>query len=65
VDACLPQGGHYRALGLPYRIGGAVRPAPAAAPDCGADGDAVLAEAGYSEAEIATLRERGVIGGMP
>ncbi|NUZ08017.1 CaiB/BaiF CoA transferase family protein [Piscinibacter koreensis] len=61
VDAQGPDGAHYRALGLPYRMGDAPRPAPAAAPACGADGAAVLAEAGYSDEEIAALRQRGVI----
>lgn len=61
VDAASPDGAHYRALGLPYRMGDAPRPAPPAAPVCGADGAAVLAEAGYSEAQIAALRERGVL----
>lgn len=61
VDAALPDGGHYRALGLPYRIGNAARPAPRAAPACGADSAAVLAEAGYSEAEIAALRQARVV----
>jgi len=57
VDAARPDGQHYRALGLPYRMGDAPRPAPPAAPDCGADSAALLAEAGYSQTEIAALRE--------
>lgn len=61
VEAASPDGEHYRALGLPYRIGDAPRAAPAAAPACGADGAAVLAEAGYSDAEIAALRECRVL----
>lgn len=61
VDAASPDGEHYRALGLPYRMGERPRPAPAAAPACGADGAAVLAEAGYSDAEIAALRDNGVL----
>jgi crotonobetainyl-CoA:carnitine CoA-transferase CaiB-like acyl-CoA transferase len=61
VDAAAADGRHYRALGLPYRIGATPRPAPAAAPDCGADGAAVLAEAGYSDDEITALRERRVV----
>lgn len=51
----------YQALGLPYRLGDAPRAALAAAPACGADGAAVLAEAGYSAAEIATLRQDRVL----
>lgn len=61
VDAALPGGDHYRALGLPYRFGDAPRPAPAAAPACGADAAEVLAEAGYSEPEIAALRQSRVL----
>ena len=57
VDALSADGQNYRALGLPYRMGDAPRPAPAAAPECGADGAAVLAEAGYSDEEIAALRQ--------
>lgn len=61
VDAASPGGDHYRALGLPYRFGDAPRPAPAAAPACGADAAEVLAEAGYSEPEIAALRQSRVL----
>jgi crotonobetainyl-CoA:carnitine CoA-transferase CaiB-like acyl-CoA transferase len=61
VDAASADGQHYRALSLPYRLGDAPRPAPQAAPACGADGAAVLAEAGYSETEIAALRQSRVI----
>lgn len=61
VEAASADGERYRALGLPYRLGAAPRPAPPAAPDCGADGAAVLAEAGYSDADIATLRQNRVV----
>ena len=61
VDAALADGGRYRALGLPYRMGSGRRPAPAAAPDCGADSQELLAEFGYSAQEIAALRESGVV----
>lgn len=61
VEAVAAQGGHYRALGLPYRLGDAPQPAPPAAPGCGADGAALLVEAGYSEQEIAALRRGGVV----
>ena len=60
VDAQAADGRHYRALGLPYRMGSAPRPAPRAAPACGADGDAVLAEAGYNAQEIAALRHHKI-----
>jgi crotonobetainyl-CoA:carnitine CoA-transferase CaiB-like acyl-CoA transferase len=62
VDAESADGQHYRALGLPYRLGAAPRSAPRAAPACGADSAAVLAQAGYSEAEIAALRLNHVLG---
>lgn len=61
VQAATPDGGHYRALGLPYRIGDAPRAEPPAAPACGADGAAILAEAGYSEQDIAALRQSRVV----
>jgi crotonobetainyl-CoA:carnitine CoA-transferase CaiB-like acyl-CoA transferase len=62
VDAAAPVGRGYQALGLPYRLGGAPRFSPPAAPACGADTDAVLAEAGYGEAEILSLRRMGAAG---
>lgn len=62
VDAAGPGGEHYRALSLPYRFGDAPRPAPPAAPACGADGEALLAEVGYSRDEILALRRSGVLG---
>ena len=61
VEAAAADGGGYRALGLPYRLGDAPQPALAAAPACGADGAALLAEAGYSEQDIAALRQEGVL----
>jgi crotonobetainyl-CoA:carnitine CoA-transferase CaiB-like acyl-CoA transferase len=61
VEAASADGAGYRALGLPYRLGDAPRPAPHAAPACGADTSKVLAEAGYSEQEIAALHGSGVI----
>ena len=62
VDAAASgEGEAYRALGLPYRWGDAPRATPAAAPACGADGAAVLADAGYSEPEIAHLRSGRVV----
>lgn len=61
VEAAAADGGKYRAIGLPFRIGDAPRPRPHAAPACGADTGAVLAEAGYAEAEIQSLRKSGVV----
>jgi crotonobetainyl-CoA:carnitine CoA-transferase CaiB-like acyl-CoA transferase len=40
----------------PFWVGGQTKVAPRHAPPAGADGDSVLAEAGYAEAEIAALR---------
>jgi crotonobetainyl-CoA:carnitine CoA-transferase CaiB-like acyl-CoA transferase len=51
-------------VACPVRLAGVVsRRDPA--PELGADGDAVLAEAGYSPAEIAELRQRGAVGPVP
>ncbi len=61
VEAVAADGATYRALGIPYRMGDAPRPQPAAAPACGADTREVLAEAGYSEAEIEALRQSKVV----
>src|SRR5690606_26387233 len=61
VEAVAADGATYRALGLPYRMGEAPRPQPPAAPACGADTREVLAEAGYSEAEIEALRQSKVV----
>ena len=52
------------ALATPVRVDGARAPFRAA-PALGADTDAVLAEAGFTEGEIAALRERGVAGVPP
>ncbi len=62
VEAAAPGAAPYRAVGLPYRFGDAPQPAPAAAPECGADAASVLADAGYTDDEIARLRaERAVL----
>lgn len=61
VEAASADASPYRALGLPYRIGDGPRPAPAAAPACGADGADLLAEFGYSAQDIAALREARVL----
>lgn len=60
VDAPSTEGTGYRALGLPYRMGGR-RPAPAAAPDCGANSAELLSEFGYSTQDIAALRAKGAV----
>jgi crotonobetainyl-CoA:carnitine CoA-transferase CaiB-like acyl-CoA transferase len=61
VPAEVPGAAPYHALGLPYRLGDTPRPAPGGAPACGADSLAILAEAGYTEAEIHALRRERVI----
>ena len=61
VDAPASDGRSYRAVGLPYRFGEAARATPAAAPALGADSDTLLAEAGYTDREIAGLRDAGVV----
>ncbi len=57
VNTPSAEGPGYRVVGLPYRFGEAARPAPAAAPEPGADTDTLLRDAGYSDAEIAALRD--------
>lgn len=59
VDAFGADGEHYRTLGLPYRFDAAPRPSLAAAPACGGDGDALLAEVGFDADAIAALRRAG------
>ncbi len=61
VEAVSPDGQSYRALGRPYRFGDTPSLALAAAPGCGADSTAVLANAGYTDQEIAALRERRIV----
>lgn len=62
VEATDAAGRSYRALTLPYRFDDAPRPALSAAPEVGADSDALLAEAGYGAEEIAALRRAGIVG---
>ena len=61
VQASAADGSGYRALRLPYRFDGTRPPSPPAAPSCGADTDALLAEAGYRIDEIAALRHAGAV----
>jgi crotonobetainyl-CoA:carnitine CoA-transferase CaiB-like acyl-CoA transferase len=61
VDAAASDGAHYQAVGLPYRLGDAPQAAPPAAPSCGADSDAVLAEAGYTETDVTEMRRARVV----
>lgn len=61
VEAPARDGTAYRAVGLPYRLGDAARPAPGAAPCVGADTDELLAAVGYTPADIAAMRHDGVV----
>jgi len=61
VEAAATDGTHYRALGLPYRLGGRPAVALPAAPACGEHSDTVLAEIGYGAEEIEALRRAGVL----
>ena len=53
--------GRYRTMTKPVRFSETPGPAPTAAPVFGQHSDEVLAAHGYSDAEIAALRERGVV----
>jgi crotonobetainyl-CoA:carnitine CoA-transferase CaiB-like acyl-CoA transferase len=56
-----PVVGRYRTMTKPIRLSDTPGPAPTAAPIFAQHSDEVLAAYGYSAAEIATLRERGVV----
>jgi crotonobetainyl-CoA:carnitine CoA-transferase CaiB-like acyl-CoA transferase len=56
-----PVVGRYRTMTKPIRLSDTPGPAPTAAPTFAQHSDEVLAAYGYSAAEIATLRERGVV----
>jgi formyl-CoA transferase len=56
-----PRRGRLNVVGQPLEIGEAIAAPRSAAPDYGADTDAVLAELGLEPAEIAELRALGVI----
>ena len=56
-----PVVGSYRTMTKPVRFSETPGPAPTAAPVFGQHSDEVLAAHGYSAAEIAALRERGVV----
>jgi formyl-CoA transferase len=56
-----PVVGRYRTMTKPIKLSDTPGPAPAAAPAFGQHSDEVLAGYGYSAAEVAALRERGVV----
>jgi crotonobetainyl-CoA:carnitine CoA-transferase CaiB-like acyl-CoA transferase len=56
-----PVVGRYRTMTKPIKFANAPGPAPSAAPVFGQHSDEILAGYGYSAAEIAALRERGVV----
>jgi crotonobetainyl-CoA:carnitine CoA-transferase CaiB-like acyl-CoA transferase len=53
--------GRYRTMTKPIKFSDTPGPAPTASPTFGQDSDEVLSAFGYSDAEIAALRERGVV----
>jgi formyl-CoA transferase len=57
-----PTVGRYRTMTKPIKFAETPGPAPTASPVFGQHSDAVLAAHGYSTAEIAALRERGIVG---
>ena len=57
-----PDGNPVDLVGSPFHVGGASAPAPLCPPRLGQHTDAVLAELGLDNDEIAELRERGAIG---
>ena len=56
-----PVAGQYRTMTKPIKFSDTPGPAPAASPTFGQHSDEVLAGYGYSQEEIAALRERGVV----
>jgi len=51
-----------RTFASPFQISGETQRVPVAAPDVGEQTDELLAEFGFDTAEVARLRERGVVG---
>ena len=56
-----PVVGRYRTMTKPIDFSDTPGPAPTASPTFGQHSDEILAGYGYSPAEIAALRERGVV----
>jgi crotonobetainyl-CoA:carnitine CoA-transferase CaiB-like acyl-CoA transferase len=53
--------GRYRTMTKPIKFADTPGPAPTAAPIFGQHSDEILTAYGYSAAEIAALRERGIV----
>jgi crotonobetainyl-CoA:carnitine CoA-transferase CaiB-like acyl-CoA transferase len=56
-----PMVGRYRTMTKPIKLADTPRPPPRPSPTFGQHSDEIVAEHGYSTAEIAALRERGVV----
>ena len=56
-----PTAGRFRALGIPYEFSDTAAAVQGPPPILGADTDAVLGELGISDAEIAAMRDDGVV----
>ena len=63
VETEHPTLGSIRTLGTPLKLSETPLTPGRPAPALGADTDAILSEAGFSDEEIATLRSTGVVGG--
>ena len=56
-----PVVGRYRTMTKPIKFAGTPGPPPSQSPTFGQHSDEILAGHGYSAAEIAVLRDRGVV----
>jgi crotonobetainyl-CoA:carnitine CoA-transferase CaiB-like acyl-CoA transferase len=56
-----PKRGDIRVVGQPVTLSRTLASVVSTLPESGADSDAILCEAGYSDAEIASLRARKIV----